>query len=191
VGLTSYHQAWYYSSKGGGRSFDVSLASSVHSRFNLFLAEPPPTPWDLHFRILGIPVRISAWFWLGNVLLGWNFAVGVSRGTAGTVSTGVALLIWTVAVLISILVHELGHALTYRYFGVPSHIVLYHFGGLAIADRGFGSYGRHVGEDPRRQILISLAGPAAQMVFAILVIGGILFAGRSFMHLFLSASFGL
>src|SRR5262249_42975772 len=92
-------------------------------------------------------------------------------------NTGLGLLVWSAAVLISILVHELGHALTFRYFGVPSYIVLYHLGGLAIPDRGFGSYGRRIGEDPRKQIMISLAGPVAQMVFAILVIGIVLFAG--------------
>jgi stage IV sporulation protein FB len=140
----------------------------------LFLAEPPQTPWDLHFRILGIPVRISAWFWLGSLLLGWNFALDHKRDG---LSTGAGLLIWSAATLISILVHELGHSLTYRYFGVPSHIVLYHLGGLAVPDRGFGSYGRHTAEDPRKQIMISLAGPVAQMVLAILIIGAVLFAG--------------
>jgi stage IV sporulation protein FB len=140
----------------------------------LFLVEPPQTAFDVHFRVFGIPVRISAWFWLGCLLLGWEFAMSLKREG---VNTGVGLLVWSAAVLISILVHELGHALTFRYFGVASHIVLYHLGGLAIPERGFGSYGRQVNEDPRKQILISLAGPVAQMVFAILVIGAVLFAG--------------
>ncbi|MFM7138656.1 MAG: peptidase, partial [Planctomycetota bacterium] len=96
----------------------------------MLLAEPQPTPADWHFAIAGIPVRVSAWFWLGATLLGWgicqSFAGGDQRALLGY------LILWAVAVLVSILVHELGHALAYRVFGQGSQIVIYHFGGLAI-----------------------------------------------------------
>ncbi len=49
---------------------------------------------------------------------------------------GILLLMWIAAVFVSILIHELGHALAMRRYGISSYIVLYHFGGLAIPDRG-------------------------------------------------------
>ena len=104
----------------------------------MLLAEPPRTAYDLHFRLLGIPVRITPFFWVASVLLGWNLAQGFSAQSQGELSVGVALIIWTLAVLLSILVHEFGHALAFRLFGVESDVVLYHFGGLAIPQRALG-----------------------------------------------------
>src|SRR5262249_12326522 len=66
---------------------------------------------------------------------------------------------------------------TFRYFGIQSHIVLYQFGGLAIPERFFGSYGYNRGDNPKRQILISLAGPAAQIIFAAIVIALVYLSG--------------
>lgn len=137
------------------------------------LAEPQPTPWDLHFRVLEIPVRISPWFWVAAALLGWNLISDPEL----EMNLGVALLIWSAAVLVSILIHEMGHALTFRYFGVPSHIVLYHFGGLAIPERSFRSHGQGSTDNPKRQMLISFAGPAAQLLLAIVAAGLFLAAG--------------
>ena len=83
------------------------------------------------------------------------------------------------AVFVSILIHELGHTFAFRYFGISSHIVLYHFGGLAIPD----SYGSSWGSrsiDPRANALISAAGPLAQMVAAVLVMGVVGISGHGF-----------
>ena len=86
--------------------------------------EPQPTRYDLNFHLFGFPVRIHPFFWLLTVFLGANFG-------------GPALIMWVLAVTFSILVHELGHALAWRCFGIPTHIVLYSFGGLTIAPRGY------------------------------------------------------
>ena len=142
----------------------------------MLLAEPQPTPYDLHFRLLGIGVRVAPWFWIVNVLLGWSFAKSVNAGSGGEISIGAALLIWTAAVLVSIVIHEMGHALAFRYFGVDSHIVLYQFGGMAVPEGSFRSHGYQRGDDPKRQIVISLAGPLSQILAAVIVIA-ILFVG--------------
>jgi Zn-dependent protease len=43
------------------------------------------------------------------------------------------LAVWCAAILVSILVHELGHACVFRYvFGVESNIILHGFGGVTI-----------------------------------------------------------
>jgi Zn-dependent protease len=76
----------------------------------------------------------------------------------------VPLLIWVAAVFISILVHELGHAVVMRLFGLWSRIVLYGMGGLTIPDMAAGA-GRWAMRPPA-QVLISLAGPLAGFALA-------------------------
>lgn len=108
------------------------------------LAEPERTRYDLNFHLFGFPVRIHPWFWLVTLLFG-SSALENDR-----VQFFVA---WIAVVFVSILVHELGHALAFRRFGSDSHIVLHAFGGLAVpwaAVRG-----------RWRRILVSLAGPIA------------------------------
>ena len=117
----------------------------------MFLAEPQRTAYDLNFSLGGVPVRVHPMFWLFTVLLGANDPVPLH------------LLIWVVAVFLSILVHEFGHSLAMRSFGWTSHIVLYSFGGLAVQDGSHGGFERpgRRGRDARTQIIISFAGPLA------------------------------
>ena len=111
--------------------------------------DPRPTPYDLRFRILGMPVRIHPLFWLIALFLAprWEGVDPVP-----------ILLCWIAAMLTGILVHELGHAVVQKYvYGAKPWIVLYAFGGLACCDtwawrRQPGTWG---------SILISLAGPLA------------------------------
>ena len=108
--------------------------------------EPTPTQFDLRFRLFGIPVRVHPLFWLVSAIIGWGYR-----------EAGVGILaMWIGVVFVSILVHEMGHAMTTIWFGRPSHVVLYSFGGLAISDFAL----------PRRwqRILVSLAGPGAGFV---------------------------
>jgi Zn-dependent protease len=163
----------------------------------VLLAEPQRTPYDLHFQIFGFEIRVSPFFWLLAAVLGWNWSQGYDSVLAsyetvlsqaaqlpdvperfeiqGLVESnpgaGGLLLIWISAVFLSILVHELGHAFAMRYYGIHSSVVLYHFGGLAIPDStaSFAGRGRH--SDSQNQIVISIAGPAAQLLLAVLLIG--------------------
>jgi membrane-associated protease RseP (regulator of RpoE activity) len=109
------------------------------------LVEPERTRYDLSFRLFGFPIRIHPLFWLGSALLG-AFWLDQPGGT-------IYLAVWIAAVLVSILVHEMGHAIAFRWFGADSHIVLYVFGGLAVPWSAVS--GRW------RRVVISLAGPLA------------------------------
>jgi len=101
-----------------------------------------------HFTLLGFPIRIHWLFWLNAALLGGAF-------TARTPTQMQGVAVWIAVVFLSILIHELGHAIVMRRFGErQAEIVLYAFGGLAI-----GSSRR----TRREQILISAAGPAFQI----------------------------
>lgn len=116
------------------------------------ISEPAPTQGDLRFSIAGIPVRVHPLFWLVMMLLGLNFTEGKTT----------PVLIWLVAAFLSILLHELGHALTARAYGWAPRIVLHGMGGVAIY--------RPTRHRPLAQILITLAGPVAGFVFAGLVL---------------------
>jgi Zn-dependent protease len=105
----------------------------------------PPTPYDLNFSLLRIPVRVHPLFWLAALLLGMN-------------QPPRELVIWVPVVFVSILVHEMGHALVIRQFGWWPSILLYTFGGLAIYNP--------TRRNPRKQMVISLAGPAAGFLVA-------------------------
>jgi Zn-dependent protease len=137
----------------------------------MMLAEPQPTPLDIDFRVAGVPVRVSGLFWLGTALIGWGSCRSFARGD--TRETLLYLAIWAAVVLVSILVHELGHALAYRRFGQDARIVLYHFGGLAIPE----TWGRRRHLRPAERFLVSAAGPVAQLLLALAVILAVRAAG--------------
>lgn len=123
----------------------------------MYLNEPPPTPYDLRFRIGPVPVRVHPLFWLLTLVLGLSLAR----------SDGWLLVIWMFVAFVSILVHELGHIMAMMSFGETGHIVLYGMGGLAIPS-GHSAWGR--GRSPFQQILISLAGPFAGFLLGFLAI---------------------
>ena len=118
----------------------------------------PHSPYDIHFQVGPFPVRVTWTHWVVSAIFGWegvNFAARVGLAEPGTPQP-VFLVLWVVIVFLSILIHELGHAIAARAFGYPAEIVLYHFGGLAAFEPR-----RHT---TFREIVISLAGPVAGFV---------------------------
>lgn len=126
----------------------------------MFLADPPSTQADLHFRLLGFSVRVHPFFWIMALLL------GMGGGEAGPMR----VLIWVAVVFVSILIHELGHAWAIRCYGGQARIVLYGFGGLAIEE--------NTQRMPWQQIVISSAGPAAGFMLAAGVVAILAAAGH-------------
>jgi len=126
---------------------------------------PPPTRYDLRFSIFGIPVRVHPLFWLIALLLG------------SSSTNFMDVLIWVVAIFISILIHELGHALAMRWFGQSSQIILHFAGGLTTPQpAAWGSGWANVALTANQEIFITLAGPGAGFLFAaiLLALTGIL-----------------
>lgn len=145
----------------------------------MFLQAPDESPYDLNFVIFGFPVRIAWTFWIGAVVIGHSFA-SMFDGGLRELSPGIfpLLLLWTACLFVSILVHELGHAFAFRYYGMDSSIVLYHFGGLAIPSsmRSRGEAGFVNAFSPPRlselaDLLIAVAGPVAQLLSAFVLAG--------------------
>jgi len=132
----------------------------------MFLGEPGKTPYDLKFNILGFPCRVHPAFFILPVLFSQGFIQ-----TFG-VNAGVGILVVSVVFFLAVLIHELGHTIAFRYFGVDSHIVLYWMGGLAIPGGGGGMGSWRGGRtrsrslNPTEQIIVSLAGPVAGLLLA-------------------------
>ena len=134
----------------------------------LLFQVPPPTRYDLRFNLAGFPVRVHPLFWLIALLLGY------SSGNF------LQILIWVVVVFISILVHELGHALAFRRYGLSSQIILHFAGGLTVPESTlWGSRWANVALGPNQNIFISLAGPGAGFILAAVAIVGVMLAGGS------------
>jgi Zn-dependent protease len=130
----------------------------------VLLDEPPRSQGDLNFSLLGIPVRIHPLFWVAALILGYN-----SGGAR-------ELLLWVVAFLLSILVHELGHAATMWLYGLHPSITLYGMGGLTSANFAAPIGGARRRLRPLDQIAISLAGPLAGFALAAAICGVIVLA---------------
>lgn len=103
-------------------------------------------------KVLGIPTKIDPSFWV------LSFFIASSRGFNLPL-----ILEWLVVVFISVLFHELGHALVGRRFGLSPQITLYSMGGLT-------SWSEVREISPAKHLAISLAGPAAGFL-----LGGICF----------------
>lgn len=122
----------------------------------MFFQVPPPTRFDLNFSVAGIRVRVHPLFWVIALLL-------------GTGSTNLLYIAFAIFVIfVSILVHELGHAFAFRRFGQDSYIILHMMGGLAVPESS--PYGENVRLTPNQNIFISLAGPIAGFLLALVII---------------------
>ena len=116
------------------------------------------TRFDLRFSILGIPVRVHVLFWIMTLLLG------------SSLNGAVEIFIWALAVFVSILIHEVGHALFFRIYGQTSRILLYIGGGLTIPEPvWWGGKWVNVSLTSMQEILVSLAGPLSGFAFAFII----------------------
>jgi Zn-dependent protease len=122
-------------------------------------------------RAFGIPLYVHPTFLL---LVLWVFYQSAGRGLFDSLFALAVVL----AVFGCVVLHELGHALMARRFGIQTRdITLYPIGGVARLDR--------MSEKPHEELCIALAGPAVNVVSAALLIpllsvAGL--AGLSFAH---------
>ena len=100
----------------------------------------------LQFHLGKIPVRIQATFFVMAAVLGLNGTNLISDAS------------WIVVVLVSVLIHELGHAGVGMLFGLEPRIDLHAMGGTT-------SWANHLPLSHGKRIAISLAGPFAGFAF--------------------------
>ncbi|MBL8920582.1 MAG: peptidase M50 [Myxococcaceae bacterium] len=126
------------------------------------------------FRLAGIPVQVHFSHLLIATLLAWSFA-NSERNVAewpGTVLAApqhpergatlvLVMLVWGVIISLSVLVHELGHAVAGRAWGWRPTVQLLGLGGRTMPNAP-GEIAWH------REVLFTLAGPAAGLTLGIL-----------------------
>ncbi|HID52307.1 MAG TPA: CBS domain-containing protein [Anaerolineae bacterium] len=106
----------------------------------------------------GIDLRIHITFPL--ILIWAAFQYGTAAGDATTGAVFGVVVILLLFVLVTL--HELGHSFAAQYYGVPvKQIVLLPIGGLAQMAQ--------IPENPKQEFVISTAGPAVNVVMAVLM----------------------
>jgi len=107
------------------------------------------------FNLFGIPITVEPWFWLTMAFIGGGMS-------ANSTQDFLNLALFIMAGFISILIHEMGHALTIRKSGLPTQVTLSAFGGYATHPAGVLSR--------KKSFLVTAAGPGLQIVFGIIVL---------------------
>jgi stage IV sporulation protein FB len=111
----------------------------------LYAAPGHPRRIMLRFRLFGVPFEVGPYFWILSACMGSNVAHG-ERGLT-------LLAVWVACVFVSIVIHELGHALMARRFGIAPYVALHMMGGT--------TYMPGSGLTRLQGMLVTLAGPAA------------------------------
>ncbi|HTX36582.1 MAG TPA: site-2 protease family protein [Bryobacteraceae bacterium] len=108
-------------------------------------------------RIFGVPVRLHFTFIL---LLVFLLFVGV-----GAKQSGASTAFYILALFASVLLHEVGHTLVARHYGIRTiEIVMFPIGGVSRPERQ---------PKPREELWISLAGPTVNLLIAAALLGWI------------------
>ena len=105
----------------------------------------------------GISVYVHATF---LILVAWvGFAHWQAERSVGAVMAGILFIL---AIFACVLMHEFGHALTAKRFGIKTRdITLLPIGGVARLER--------MPEEPRQELWVTLAGPAVNVLVASLL----------------------
>ncbi len=104
----------------------------------------------------GVRVRVHATFLL---LVAWIVASAALGGES--IAAAIASLLMVATLFTIVVLHELGHALAARRYGIATRdITLLPIGGVAAMER--------LPEDPRQELVVAFAGPAVNVVLAIL-----------------------
>jgi Zn-dependent protease/CBS domain-containing protein len=117
-------------------------------------------------RVAGIDVYVHATFALLLVYVGVVYYA--PRHEWRDVLAGLAFILCLFAVIV---LHELGHALTARRYGIKTRdITLLPIGGVARLER--------MPDDPKQELLVALAGPAVNVVLAAVLFAALVALGR-------------
>lgn len=122
----------------------------------------PSRSWSFHLvRLWGINVRVHATFLL--LLAFMSIAPALEEHS---LSAGLDGLLFTIALFSCVVLHEYGHALTAKRYGIRTRgITLLPIGGVAHLER--------IPEKPAQELWMALAGPAVNGLIALLLFTGL------------------
>ncbi|MDX1629723.1 MAG: site-2 protease family protein, partial [Fulvivirga sp.] len=114
--------------------------------------------WSFSFgKIAGIRVLMH---WTFLLLLAWIVISEVNKGS--DTQTVLLTVAYVLCIFICVILHEFGHALTARKFGIKTRkVTLLPIGGMASMER--------MPEKPDQELLVAIAGPAVNVVIALLL----------------------
>ncbi len=108
-------------------------------------------------RVAGSEIRIHVTF---LILLAW---IGLAEYFSGGAAAAVDAVVFIIAIFACVVLHELGHAIAARRYGISTpDITLLPIGGLARLSR--------IPEKPAEEIVIAIAGPLVNVVIAAILI---------------------
>lgn len=108
-------------------------------------------------RVSGIDVKIHATFFLILVFYGWLYY------QSGGLASAVGGVIFVLLLFFCVLLHEFGHAFAARAYGIRTpDITLLPIGGVARLER--------MPRNPIQELVIAVAGPAVNIVIALLLL---------------------
>ena len=108
-------------------------------------------------KIAGIRILIH---WTFLLLLAW--IVFSEMGKGSNTATILSTIAFVLTIFFCVLLHELGHSLTAKRYGIETKkITLLPIGGVASLER--------IPEDPKQELWVALAGPAVNVVIALIL----------------------
>ncbi len=119
----------------------------------------------LQLNVLNFPVYIAPTFWLLAGVIGMLYSNTPMTGAGISANLG-PIFIYGVAVFLSILVHELGHALAWRRYGHAPQILLHGMGGRTSVQ-----VARDRMPGPKQRLVVTLAGPGFGLALGLSIVG--------------------
>lgn len=105
-------------------------------------------------KVFGIPIAIH---WTFFILIFWIVGMNLYKGQPLNIALWSGIFI--LSIFACVFLHELGHALAARRFGIiTKSIVLLPIGGVASLEK--------IPEEPKKEIFVALAGPFVNMVIS-------------------------
>ena len=96
----------------------------------MFFSTDPNQQGTFRFKLFGFPISIHWSFLILPILWG-------SQSGPDAIDQTRSVLIYIIGFFISIVGHELGHALAYRSFGGSAQIMIHAMGGMAVSHGSF------------------------------------------------------
>ena len=111
-------------------------------------------------RVKGTVVRVH---WTFLLFLLWIGTAFYFQGGAAAALGGIAFLL---LLFVCVVLHEFGHILMARYFGIRTpEVVLLPIGGMSRMER--------IPDKPRQELLVAIAGPAVSLAIALILIAAL------------------